>query len=151
MKKINLFLDRFFSPIMPYVHHLLRLTLGISFFLHGFGKLPISQGFIGWLGSQGIIYPELISYFVAWGEMLSGIGIIFGGLLIKNFPIFSNSLTRVSGGVIAIIMVSALMIAHSDWGIFFGEKGKVLFASEQLFLLTLGVYFLVAGNNLNNE
>jgi hypothetical protein len=48
-------------------------------------------------------------------------------------------------------MVSALIVAHSDWNIFFGERGKILFASEQLFLLTLGAYFLVVGNNLNNK
>ena len=151
MKKINSLFESIFSPVIPHIHYLLRFILGISFFLHGFGKLPISQGFIGWLGSQGVIYPELIAYFVAWGEILSGIGIIFGGLLIQVFPAFSNFLTRVSGGIITIIMVSALIVAHSDWNIFFGERGKILFASEQLFLLTLGTYFLVVGNNLNNE
>ena len=39
------------------------------------------------------------------------------------------------------------MIAHSDWGIFTGERGAVLFASEQLFLLLLGVYFAIRGND----
>jgi len=151
MKKINLLFENIFSLVIPHIHYLLRFALGISFFLHGFGKLPINDGFIGWLGSQGVIYPELIAHFVAWGEVLSGIGIIFGGLLIKFYPITSNLLTRVSGGIITIIMVSALIVAHSDWNIFFGEREKILFASEQLFLLTLGAYFLVVGNNLNNK
>ena len=65
MKKINSLFESIFSPVIPHIHYLLRFILGISFFLHGFGKLPISQGFIGWLGSQGVIYPELIAYFVA--------------------------------------------------------------------------------------
>jgi hypothetical protein len=30
--------------------------------------------------------------------------------------------TRVSGGAIGVIMIFALLIAHSDWGIFFGGK-----------------------------
>ena len=124
LRKINSLFESIFSPVIPHIHYLLRFILGISFFLHGFGKLPISQGFIGWLGSQGVIYPELIAYFVAWGEILSGIGIIFGGLLIKFYPITSNLLTRVSGGIITIIMVSALVVAHSDWNIFIGERGN---------------------------
>ena len=64
-----------------------------------------------------------------------------------TLPIVANLLTRISAFSIIIIMISALIIAHSDWSIFIGERGKVLFASEQLFLLTLGLYFLVKGNN----
>ena len=44
-------------------------------------------------------------------------------------------------------MISALIIAHADWSIFIGERGKVLFASEQLFLLTIGLYFFIKGND----
>ena len=44
-------------------------------------------------------------------------------------------------------MIGAIVIAHSDWGIFTGERGAVLFASEQLFLLLLGVYFAIRGND----
>jgi uncharacterized membrane protein YphA (DoxX/SURF4 family) len=55
-------------------------------------------------------------------------------------------MTRMSGGAIGVIMIFALLIAHSDWGIFFGERGSVLFASEQLFLLLLGIYFAIKGN-----
>ena len=45
--------------------------------------------------------------------------------------------------VIVIIMINALIIAHSHWSIFIGERGAVLFASEQLFLLVLGLFFLI--------
>ncbi|MFL2816069.1 MAG: hypothetical protein ACJZ9D_03635, partial [Alphaproteobacteria bacterium] len=72
---------------------------------------------------------------------------IIGGLLIKSIPILSNFLTRLSGAGIIIIMISALIIAHADWNIFIGERGKVLFASEQLFLLTIGLYFFIKGND----
>ena len=61
--------------------------------------------------------------------------------------ILGNVVTRLSGGAIGIIMIGAIMIAHSDWGIFTGERGAVLFASEQLFLLLLGVYFAIRGND----
>ena len=147
MIPINSFLNRLFSPLYNSAHFLLRITLGISFFLHGYGKFKIIDGFTSFLGSQGILYPKLMTYLVAWGEMLAGITIIIGGLLINSLPILANLLTRISAFSIIIIMICALIIAHSDWSIFIGERGKVLFASEQLFLLTLGLYFFVKGNN----
>ena len=147
MMPINSFLNRLFSPLYNYAHFLLRITLGISFFLHGYGKFKIIDGFTSFLGSQGILYPKLMTYLVAWGEILAGITIIIGGLLINSLPILANLLTRISALSIIIIMICALIIAHSDWSIFIGERGKVLFASEQLFLLTLGLYFFVKGNN----
>tara|TARA_Y100001968_G_C19267879_1_gene672649 strand:+ start:565 stop:1008 length:444 start_codon:yes stop_codon:yes gene_type:complete len=147
MMPINSFLNRLFSPLYNYAHFLLRITLGISFFLHGYGKFKIIDGFASFLGSQGILYPKLLTYLVAWGEMLAGITIIIGGLLINSLPILANLLTRISAFSIIIIMLCALIIAHSDWSIFIGERGKVLFASEQLFLLTLGLYFFVKGND----
>ena len=45
---------------------LLRIGLGISFFLHGYGKLPINDGFIGWLASKGVPAAETMAYLVAW-------------------------------------------------------------------------------------
>ncbi len=147
MKQINSFLNRLFSPLYNYAHFLLRVTLGISFFLHGYGKFKIIDGFTSFLVSQGILYPKLMTYLVAWGEMLAGITIIIGGLLIKSLPVLSNFLTRLSGAGVLVIMVCALIIAHSDWSIFIGERGKVLFASEQLFLLSIGLYFFIKGND----
>jgi hypothetical protein len=41
-----------------------------------------------------------------------------------------------------IIMVVALSIAHSDW--FMTPR---LFMSEQIFLLLIGLYFLIRGND----
>ena len=147
MMPINSFLNRLFSPLYNYAHFLLRITLGISFFLHGYGKFKIIDGFTSFLGSQGILYPKLMTYLVAWGEMLSGITIIIGGLLIKSLPVLSSLLTRLSGAGVIVIMISALIIADSDWNIFIGERGKILFASEQLFLLTIGLYFFIKGND----
>ena len=147
MESINSFFNKLFSPFYSYTHFLLRITLGVSFFLHGFGKFKIIDGFAGFLSSQGILYPKLMTYLVAWGEILAGITIIIGGLLIKSLPVLSNLLTRLSGAGVIVIMISALIIAHSDWNIFIGERGKILFASEQLFLLTIGLYFFIKGND----
>ena len=147
MEKINNFFAGIAAPLSGIADWLLRLGLGIAFFLHGYGKLPISDGFIGYLDSKGVPLAEASAYLVAWGEILAGLGIIVGGILAKPMVQLGHLITRVSGGAIGVIMIFALLIAHSDWGIFFGERGSVLFASEQLFLLLLGTFYAIRGNN----
>ena len=147
MEKINNILDRVATPITGLADWLLRLGLGIAFFLHGYGKLPISDGFVGWLGSNGVPMAGVTAYLVAWGEILAGLGIIIGALLARSMADLGHFITRISGGAIGVIMIFALLIAHSDWGIFFGERGSVLFASEQLFLLLLGTFYAIKGNH----
>ena len=146
MEKINSFLDRIAAPLNGVADWLLRLGLGIAFFLHGYGKLPISEGFVGWLGSKGVPMAEVTAYLVAWGEILAGLGIIVGAILAKPMAQLGHLMTRLSGGAIGFIMIFAILIAHSDWGIFFGERGSILFASEQLFLLLLGTFYAIKGN-----
>ena len=146
MEKINNFFDRIAAPLNGIADWLLRLGLGIAFFLHGYGKLPISDGFVGWLSSKGVPMAETAAHLVAWGEVLAGLGLIAGGILIKFSSELGHLVTRLSGGAIGIIMIAALLIAHSNWDIFIGERGSVLFASEQLFLLLLGIYFAIKGN-----
>ena len=143
MEKLNIFLEKLASPFFNIAHWILRLGLGISFFLHGFGKLPISPGF----GSKGVFAPEVFAPLLAWGEILAGLGIIVGGILVSTSSL-GNIITRISGGAVGVIMISAIFIAHSDWALFVGERGQVLFASEQIFLLILGLYFAIRGNEI---
>ena len=147
MEKLNNLLERAASPLKAYANYLLRIGLGLSFFLHGYGKLPINEGFVGWLASKGFSSASLIAPLLAWGEILSGLGILLGGLIGTKAVALGNVVTRLSGGAIGVIMIGAIIIAHSDWGIFTGERGSVLFASEQLFLLLLGIYFAIKGND----
>ena len=146
MNKINETLDNIARPISGVAEWLLRIGLGISFFLHGYGKMPIGEGFIGWLASKGVPAAGAIAHMVAWGEMLAGIGIIVGGLIASRAEQAGHLITRLSGGAVLFIMIWAMIIAHSNWGIFFGERGSVLFASEQLFLILVGSYFAIKGN-----
>ena len=146
MNKINETLDNIARPIYGVSEWLLRIGLGISFFLHGYGKMPIGEGFIGWLASKGVPAAGAIAHMVAWGEMLAGIGIIVGGLIASRAEQAGHLITRLSGGAVLFIMIWAMIIAHSNWGIFFGERGSVLFASEQLFLILVGSYFAIKGN-----
>ncbi|MDP6181278.1 MAG: DoxX family protein [SAR86 cluster bacterium] len=146
MDKINETLDNITRPISGLAEWLLRIGLGISFFLHGYGKMPIGEGFVGWLASKGVPAAGAMAHMVAWGEILAGIGIIVGALIASRAEQAGHLITRLSGGAVLFIMVWAIIIAHSNWGIFFGERGSVLFASEQLFLLLIGAYFAIKGN-----
>jgi uncharacterized membrane protein YphA (DoxX/SURF4 family) len=147
MKKLNDILEKIAFPLKPYANYFLRIGLGISVFLHGYGKIPIQENFVNWLSSKGIPFAETTAHLIAWGEMISGIGILLGGLIGTRASITGNLVTRLSGGAVMIIMIGALLIAHSNWSIFFGERGSLLFASEQLFLLLVGTYFAITGND----
>lgn len=140
MNKLNNALDSMAKPFSGIAPWLLRLSLGISFFLHGYGKFPLPpQKMVVWFESKGIIWPELITSLVALGEVIAGIGIVLGGLLFNQL---GNLITRLSGGAVVVIMIGAFAIAHPDWFI-----TKDLFMSEQIFLFILGLYFTIKGNN----
>ncbi|MDG2060517.1 MAG: DoxX family protein [SAR86 cluster bacterium] len=137
---MNSFLSKMANPFIDIAHWLLRLSLGISFFIHGWGKLPLPpKRLSGGFESMGLPAPEILSSLVSLGEMGAGIGIILGGLFKGNT---GNIATRLSGGAIAIIMIGAIILVHLDWI----SSGKI-FTTEQIFLLVLGIYFAIKGNN----
>ena len=107
MKKLNDILEKTASPLKGYANYLLRIGLGVSFFLHGYGKIPIQESFVNWLSSKGIPFAETTAHLVAWGEMISGIGILLGGLIGTRASITGNLVTRLSGGAVMIIMIGA--------------------------------------------
>ena len=108
---------------------------------------PFSRVLLVGYHQKGFHLAETTAYLIAWGEILSGIGILTGGLIGSRAYLTGALITRLSGGAVMVIMIGALLIAHSDWGVFFGERGSILFASEQLFLLLLGTYFAIKGND----
>ena len=132
-------IDNILNAIMSHFYHLapwlLRLVLGISFIFHGLGKFPLPpQKLIDYFGFS----PELAS-FVAISELGAGILLILGGFLKGHV---GNLVTRFAAGVIVIVMTFAFILAHSDW--FITPK---LFMSEQIFLIIIGLYFFIKGNN----
>lgn len=132
-------IDNIMNAILSHFYHLspwlLRLGLGISFIFHGLGKFPLPpQKLIDYFGFS----PELAS-FVAISELGAGILLILGGFLKGHV---GNLVTRFAAGVIVIVMTFAFILAHSDW--FITPK---LFMSEQIFLIIIGLYFFIKGNN----
>jgi len=132
-------IDNIMNAILSHFYHLspwlLRLGLGISFIFHGLGKFPLPpQKLIDYFGFS----PELAS-FVAISELGACILLILGGFLKGHV---GNLVTRFAAGVIVIVMTFAFILAHSDW--FITPK---LFMSEQIFLMIIGLYFFIKGNN----
>ena len=129
-KKIELFFNHF-TFVTPW---LLRLGLGVSFILHGYGKFPLPpQKLIDYFG-----FSETLASFVAISELTAGMLLILGGFIKSHL---GELTTRFGSMLIVIIMIVALGLAHRDW--FVTPK---LFMSEQIFLLIIGLYFLIRGN-----
>ena len=136
---ISAYLDNVAKPFMSLSPWILRLSLGTSFILHGLGKFPMpADGMVKLFESKGILFPELTASLVALGEVGAGAAVIIGGFLGAT----GHLVTRLGGGAVAVIMIGALFIAHPDWLI-----TQKLFMSEQIFLLALGTYFAIRGNN----
>ena len=136
MNQFFLKFNNFFSNFEALGSLFLRLGLGIAFIIYGLGKLPLPP--------EGLIeYFDLspfIASLVAISEISSGI-LLITAHFIKN-P-FGDTLTRLIGLNIVILMSCILAIAHQDWFV-----TKQLFTSIQIFLLIGGLFFLVKGNKL---
>jgi len=132
-------IDNIMNAILSHFYHLspwlLRLGLGISFIFHGLSKFPLPpQKLIDYFG-----FSSELASFVAISELGAGILLILGGFLKGHV---GNLVTRFAAGVIVIVMTFAFILAHSDW--FITPK---LFMSEQIFLMIIGLYFFIKGNN----
>ena len=132
MKHFDNKINKFFLNLEFLAPWLIRCGLGIAFALHGLGKFPLPpQGLSNFLGTS-------LASFVAISELGAGLILITGGFV--KGPI-GNLATRFAGATIVIVMIFAFSLAHRDW--FVTTK---LFTSEQIFLLLIGLYFLLRGN-----
>ena len=132
IKKIN----NFFSNFESLGSLSLRLAVGVAFIIYGIGKFPLPpEGLVEYFG-----LPPLLASVVAISEVSSGIILVIAHF-IKN-PI-GDTLTRLVGLNIVVLMVCIFAVAHRDWFI-----TKQLFTSIQIFLLIGGFYFLVKGNKI---
>jgi uncharacterized membrane protein YphA (DoxX/SURF4 family) len=81
--------------------------------LHGIGKFPLPpERMVTWFESMGYMYPEIITSLSCTWRGCAGAGIILGALISGHA---GNLITRLSGGAVGVIMIGAILIAHSDW------------------------------------
>jgi|TARA_B110000003_G_scaffold228826_1_gene230436 putative oxidoreductase len=134
MECLNRKIDQLFNNFIFVTPWLLRIGLGVSFIFHGYGKFPLPpQKLIDYFG-----FSETLASFVAISELVAGILLIVGGFIRNHL---GSLITRFGALLIIIIMLFALGLAHQDWLI-----TPKLFMSEQIFLLLIGLYFLIRAN-----
>ena len=134
MECLSLKIDQLFNNFIFVTPWLLRIGLGVSFIFHGYGKFPLPpQKLIDYFG-----FSETLASFVAISELVAGILLIVGGFIRNHL---GSLITRFGALLIIIIMLFALGLAHQDWLI-----TPKLFMSEQIFLLLIGLYFLIRAN-----
>jgi putative oxidoreductase len=110
----------------PYGLALLRIVLGIAFFLHGWAKLSggvdgVSTGVAGFFGSLGIPAPALMAWIVTIVEVVGG------ALLIIGF------LTQIVGILLALDMLGVIIFANFGQGVPFIENGVISWEMELVF------------------
>ncbi|HEX2207071.1 MAG TPA: DoxX family protein [Longimicrobium sp.] len=90
---------------------ILRVVVGLIFFMHGwqkvfeYGLAGVSQGFAG----MGVPLPSLMGPFIAFLELIGGIALIVGALT----PVFA--------ALLAADMVGAILLVHLEAGFFMPE------------------------------
>ena len=115
-------------------HWLLRLPLIIVFLQQGLSKIPVSS-----VDAESFGLPILIWFFVAWGEVLAGIGITLGGLLEKKW--LGDFITRMAGFIVTTIMVGVILIGEPE-----SILDVILYDQYHVMLFVGGLFFTLRGN-----
>jgi len=112
---------------------LLRIVLGISFFVHGFVKFQGGiENTVGWFDSIGI--PGFLAYVVASVELVGGAALILGlG-------------TRIISTLLALIMVGAILKSKLAIG-FLGTPDMAGYELDLAFL-AIAIFLAVNGSKL---
>ena len=88
---------------------LIRVPLSIVFILQVLQKFPIDI-----TDAEAFGLPMSVWFFVAWGELFAGIGLLLGGLTIALKDGVGDMLTRFSGIVICGIMTGVILIGEPE-------------------------------------
>ena len=90
-------------------HWLLRIPLAVVFIQQGLNKIPVDP-----LEAEAWGLPYIVWWFVSWGELGAGIGLLVGGLLALHKPIVwvGDLLTRFSGFVVGSVMTGVIWMSQ---------------------------------------
>ncbi len=112
---------------------ILRVTLGILFFIHGLVKFQGGiENTVGWFESINI--PGFMAYVVALIELVGGIALFIG---------FATRLVSI---LIALIMVGAIITAKLPVGLL--GNGQMAGYELDLAFLAIAVYLAINGSKL---
>ena len=117
---------------------LIRVPIGVVFILQGLQKLPVDIA-----DAEAFGLPMSVWFFVAWGELFAGIGLLVGGLTIALKDGVGDMLTRFSGIVICGIMTGVILISEPERIMY-----VILYEHFHLMLYTGGLFFALRGNRV---
>ena len=108
---------------------IMRLIVGYTFMITGWGKLTnlaqVTENFVGW----GIPFPKILTPFVSGVEFFGGVMLILG------------LFTRIPAAMLAVVMVVA--IKSAKWGDV--DSLETLLGFEEVSYLALFLWLAVAG------
>ncbi|SFC86844.1 Uncharacterized membrane protein YphA, DoxX/SURF4 family [Bacillus sp. OV322] len=111
---------------------LLRVVLGITFFIHGLTKFQGGiENTVGWFESIGL--PGFLAYGVAVIEVVGGLALVFG------------LFTRFVSALFVLLMVGAIVKVKLDVG--FLGNGKMAGYELDLAFLAIAVSLAITGSN----
>ena len=138
--KVFGFLSKFDRKIPEFClsHWLLRVPLAIVFIQQGLSKLPLTES-----DAEAFGLPFVVWFFVAWGEFLSGVGLLIGGVLKwpRLVPVAGDMLTRFCGIVICGIMTGVILMSEPD-----SFLDVLLQDNLHVMLYFGGLFFALRGN-----
>ena len=146
--KVNI-LSKIRIPEFCMSHWLLRIPLAIIFIQQGLMKIPVD---IEEAASYGLSY--LVWWFVAYGELLGGLGLIIGGLLNKTpatmeqiFGVnliepWGDAITRFSGITLCCIMTGVIWIGDPE-----SFLDVILYDNLHVLLWVGALFFALRGNH----
>ncbi|MCH8023551.1 MAG: DoxX family protein [Candidatus Marinimicrobia bacterium] len=120
------------------VHWLPRVALAGIFIPHGISKFTMGQAM-----ADGMGMPVIMIYMIGLMELTVGVCMIVGAL-------GRDMLTRLAGLLIAMVMLGAIFMVHWPQWFFMATEAKPMGGMElQVLTMTVGLYFLVKGNDAN--
>ena len=146
--KVNI-LSKIKIPEFCMSHWLLRIPLAIIFIQQGLMKIPVD---IEEAASYGLSY--LVWWFVAYGELLGGLGLVVGGFLNKTpatmeqiFGVnliepWGDAITRFSGITLCCIMTGVIWIGDPE-----SFVDVLLYDNLHVLLWVGALFFALRGNN----
>ena len=121
-------------------HWLLRIPLIIVFIQQGASKYPVNIE-----DAQSFELPFLVWWFVVYGELGSGLGLLVGGLfqlLDDKLAVISDMITRFSGFTIGSIMTGVIWIGKPE-----SFLDVILYDNLHVLLWVGALFFALRGNN----
>ena len=136
---------KFRIPDFCMSHWLLRLPLVVVFIQQGIMKIPVSAEEAATFGLSYLVW-----WFVAYGELLGGIGLIVGGIMNKPYlpildrcyiPDIGDAITRFSGITLCCIMTGVIWIGEPE-----SIMDVIMYDNLHVFLWVGALFFALRGN-----